>query len=353
VEDRQRTQVFPSSTSNAFTFMPGGYVRRDTLAYGTGYWLTFPSPQTVNLLGFPRVRDSIAVSAGWNMIGTISDSVRSTAVVQIPPTIVASLFFKYATGYVPDSVLQPACGYWVKTSAPGLLVLSSASSSDKIGSPFHGYLDRAGLITFWDGHHSMQNLYVTSDRIGKEDLDFFALPPLPPSGLFDVRFATGRVLESTGEGDLRTIPILTTSAEYPLTIAWDTKGQPIDASLVIGTRAVTIDSKGSVTANDPKAAIALRIGGRPSLPKEFGLLQNFPNPFNPSTTIAYDLPRDTRVTLKLYDILGREVTTLVNEDEKAGHKTIAWSSEDVASGVYYYRLQAGEYVSTRKMILLR
>ena len=88
-------------------------------------------------------------------------------------------------------------------------------------------------------------------------------------------------------------------------------------------------------------------------PKEFKLEQNYPNPFNPTTTIQYQLPTDARVTLKVYDILGSEVATLINEEQEAGYKEVQFNGSGYASGMYVYRLQAGEYVSTKKMMLVK
>lgn len=88
-------------------------------------------------------------------------------------------------------------------------------------------------------------------------------------------------------------------------------------------------------------------------PKEFKLEQNFPNPFNPTTKIQYQLPANARVTLKVYDILGSEVATLVNEEQEAGYKEVQFTGSNIASGMYVYRLQAGEYISTKKMMLLK
>jgi peptidoglycan hydrolase-like protein with peptidoglycan-binding domain len=87
--------------------------------------------------------------------------------------------------------------------------------------------------------------------------------------------------------------------------------------------------------------------------KAFGLNQNFPNPFNPSTTISYQLPSQCRITLKIYDVLGREVTTLVNGIETPGYKSTVWDAGGVASGVYYYRLQAGDFVQTKKLSVVK
>ncbi len=88
-------------------------------------------------------------------------------------------------------------------------------------------------------------------------------------------------------------------------------------------------------------------------PKEFKLEQNFPNPFNPTTTIQYQLPQDAKVTLKVYDILGSEVATLINAEQEAGYYEVNWNASNLASGVYIYRLQTGSFVSVKKMMLLR
>ncbi len=75
-------------------------------------------------------------------------------------------------------------------------------------------------------------------------------------------------------------------------------------------------------------------------PTTFALDQNFPNPFNPTTTIQYQLPTDSRVSVKVYDVLGREVTALVNEDRPAGYHDVRWDASNIASGVYFYRIEA-------------
>ena len=89
------------------------------------------------------------------------------------------------------------------------------------------------------------------------------------------------------------------------------------------------------------------------VPKEFALQQNYPNPFNPSTTINYDLPVSSFVTMKVYDITGREVATVVNELQNAGRYNIRFDGSNFASGVYFYRIQAGEFKQLKKMFLIK
>ncbi len=90
-----------------------------------------------------------------------------------------------------------------------------------------------------------------------------------------------------------------------------------------------------------------------SLPSQFMLNQNYPNPFNPSTTIKYEISKPSYITLKVFDILGREITTLVNEEKPAGTYELTWNAENLQSGVYFYRIQTGDLVVTKKMVLLR
>ena len=90
-----------------------------------------------------------------------------------------------------------------------------------------------------------------------------------------------------------------------------------------------------------------------NLPLYYDLGQNYPNPFNNSTVISYQIPTDEIVILKLYDVLGKEVKTFINEDKKAGYYTITFSADDLSSGIYFYKLTAGEHSSTKKLILLK
>jgi hypothetical protein len=89
------------------------------------------------------------------------------------------------------------------------------------------------------------------------------------------------------------------------------------------------------------------------LPTRYVLEQNYPNPFNPSTTIEYQLPTKGYVTLKIYSVLGQEIATLAEDLADAGYKSVEWNASNVASGVYFYRLEAGSFTSVKKLLLLR
>jgi hypothetical protein len=101
----------------------------------------------------------------------------------------------------------------------------------------------------------------------------------------------------------------------------------------------------------PTISSVEEIGG--ALPRSFELLQNYPNPFNPKTSFEFKVPSSMSVTLKIYDLLGREVATLVNEEVPAGNYRVQWDARDVPSGTYFYRLEANGQSLVRKMTLMK
>jgi hypothetical protein len=136
MSDRRKTTVFPTSTTNAFAYTATGYVTKDTLEYGTGYWLRFPATEVVALAGGSISGDTIDVVQGWNMIGSISGAVPVGDIVQVPGGIVVSQYFGYsASGYGGAQTIHPMRGYWVKVNQNGQLILQGGViSARKHGS---------------------------------------------------------------------------------------------------------------------------------------------------------------------------------------------------------------------------
>ena len=89
------------------------------------------------------------------------------------------------------------------------------------------------------------------------------------------------------------------------------------------------------------------------VPDKVNLYQNFPNPFNPSTNISFHLPSTALVSLKIYDLLGREITDLVSEKMEAGDDSVVWDAFGISGGIYFYRLQAGNFITTKMLLFLK
>ncbi len=127
-------------------------------------------------------------------------------------------------------------------------------------------------------------------------------------------------------------------------------------------RVLSKNSTGSVSNYSQTASFntgnVTEVAGDPIVPSEFSLSQNYPNPFNPTTRIKFTLPQNSFVTIKIYDMLGREIKTLINQEMTAGSYSIDWNAENnlgsnVSSGMYIYRITAGSFVATKKMVLIK
>ena len=86
---------------------------------------------------------------------------------------------------------------------------------------------------------------------------------------------------------------------------------------------------------------------------DYALFQNYPNPFNPITTISYQIPKSGEVTIKVYDSIGKEVATLVNEEKQRGRYSVMFDASNLTSGIYFYSLTSGNFKETKKLILLK
>jgi hypothetical protein len=374
VSDSRKTIVFPSATSSAFAFdQTAGYVMRDILRNGEGYWLAFSSAQNVSITGTARLQDSISVHTGWNLIGSISNPVVASSIQQIPPGIVGSSYFGYTAGYSVADTLQPGKGYWVKVSQAGELVIQSGqvlSSSIVSHGQVHSHMlglselaksDEVNTILVRDASGKTRKLYFCSVR-SDIDLTSCELPPPPPAGIMDVRYASQRVAEAYDEkqGGMQSFPIQIAEATYPLSVSWslgELGGKYVLEIVKPGGEQQHIEMVrgGTLKIEEPGVAFKLQIEGKPAaqLPTQFALRQNYPNPFNPATTIEFELAKAALTTLRIFNLLGQEVATIVNEQLNAGPYSVPWNARGMPSGVYFYSLQSGDAVDTRMMFLLK
>ena len=99
--------------------------------------------------------------------------------------------------------------------------------------------------------------------------------------------------------------------------------------------------------------IAYRLNETEQIPTEFVLSQNYPNPFNPTTEISFSLPNASNVKLEIFNVMVQSVATLVNQRLETGNHSVSWDGSDYASGAYFYRIEAGIFIETKKMILLK
>ena len=140
----------------------------------------------------------------------------------------------------------------------------------------------------------------------------------------------------------------------------DSLGSRNEGLTNLNVQALTLDNNGYVypgTENGvwrrPLSEIVTSVNDEITQPTEFILEQNYPNPFNPSTKIKYSIPQSSNIAIKVFDILGNEIETLINEEKPAGTYELTWNAVNLPSGVYFYRLRSGSFVETKKMVLLK
>ncbi len=343
-----------------YKFIPGsGYTGITTTTPGEGYWMKQVGDNVYNTgdewpAGGIQIvsHDPINAIGGWNIFGGYEDVVDVTTLSTTPSGQIVYPIYKYVpgTGYQTATTLDPGYGYWVKVSSDCQINVPSvmAKGNKEVAEYFK---KDWGRITITDAAGSSYTLYAIKGGSPNEgvgvDLNRYELPPLPPEGLFDIRYSSGRIAEDINT-ELKSIDMR--GVTYPIKVKaenmdirlMDVTGKLIDINIKKGEE-ITISN-----SNIDKVMVSGQL-----LPKKFALEQNYPNPFNPTTTIKFSIPKQVQVNLVIYDILGEEVKELKNEVMKPGYYEVNFNANALASGVYFYRIKAGDFVQTKKMILLK
>ena len=350
--DLRASSLFPEAVSPAYMY-DHGYIPKDTLAIGTGYWLKFPQPESLHIAGDTIAADTFTVGAGWNIIGSITSPVPVTGITEIPPGNISSQFFGYLSGYYITDSIRPHNGYWVKANAGGQLVIS-ATPGRQTPRPVRPVLQDLSSVTVSDIAGHRQTLYLAESGTGI-DWSTYELPPPAPGDGFDVRYSTNRMLEPLVKNTQRIIPIIVSSAPGPLHFAWNLKVIGSSVSIIAAGHETPISGAGSMEIPSAVRRIDVRCSpsGSPLVPLSYELQQNYPNPFNPQTVIRYALPVAGQVRLKVFNILGEAVAMLSDGLQGPGERSVTFDASNLPSGIYIYRLEAGSFVSSRKMIVLK
>ncbi|GEM_PF-2200272 len=129
VTDNRKSTIYPSAISTAFGYNGSGYVTADSLRNGAGYWIKFSKIGIEPITGAARLRDTVAVQNGWNLIGSIASTIPVTAITSIPAGLITSSFYAYSNGYIETDSIVSGQAYWVKVSGSGSLILSTGTAT--------------------------------------------------------------------------------------------------------------------------------------------------------------------------------------------------------------------------------
>ena len=356
VPDSTVNAVFPGAIV-AYEFDPvSAYQQASDLEIGKGYWLNMTDAGSIDVTGQPVSLWTKALPAGWNLIG----SVATEGTVQTDPAGALDVLYAFDPGRGYDQVgtIPAGLGVWAylnQAATVGVVGGGSVTKPVALRSRPSDQLSDMARLLFRDAEGGTRTLYIGTASTAEEA--GFRLPPVPPQGIFDVRFADGKYVA------------VSRTAAYPIEIRgsrsggrmeWErlpaVEGRPWE--LLDQDDSVVMSEMGSFGAFDlPERIQRLTIRLRP-LPDRLVLEQNYPNPFNPETTIQYALPKECRIRLAVYNLVGQEIRVLVDKRHPAGYHRVIWdardaSGEHIAAGIYFYRLVAGASTEARKMMILK
>ncbi|MCE1190184.1 MAG: agmatine deiminase family protein [Ignavibacteria bacterium] len=342
--DSSVTSLFPVANSPAYSYL-NGYQINPSLSPGKGYWIRMTDAASVNVCG-TSAGNQVNLSAGWNLIGIFQNDVPTSSIITVPAGIINSQFYGYNGAYYIASTLQSGKGYWVRASQNGVLTIPTNRQALVERSRENSLPGITTTITLTDANSASAKLFLLNRAENTTDFD---LPPLGPAGVFDSRFSSQRNAESDHEG---MVVANITGAAYPVSV------QCIGRSFTMRDRATSGRLLNTtVTAGRPTVITNPAITAIEILPgtvcTEYKLETNYPNPFNPSTTLSYSVASPVLVSLIVYDPLGRQVQVLVNEVKQSGKYSAVFNAANLPSGLYFCRMQAGSYTATQKMLLIK
>jgi len=352
------TDLFPTSLEGTLYSFSGSYQLVETMTNGQGYWLNLESADDISFNGSLLTSQSLDLALGWNMIGSIS----SDASLQDPNNVTLDgTLYAFNGTYNLTSTLEPGYGYWIATTESGTVSLTPGAAMAASASPSPREMaEQSSLnrVTF-ESEERSQTLFFGGELEGDFHPLQRALPPVPPAGSFDVRFADGSWITPEGEVTIRV------QGDAPVSVTLN--GSANGSAYSSANNAVTFYA-GSTELDRvqllegesvalPQGTDRITIGASAEfateIPDVASLDQNYPNPFNPTTSIRFGIPAKSEVTLDVFNMLGQRVAQLVNSEMNAGYHTIGFDASSLSSGMYIYRLQAGNFTATKKLMLVK
>ncbi len=332
--------------------MQVGYIPVSTASPGEGYLMKHIGNRTYNTgdewpeEGIQIVpHEPILVSAGWNLIGGYENLIATNNLTTTPFGLISGPIYTYAGTYKTATHLEPGRSYLVYLTGAGQINFPHILSKGN-GKVIEYFKAHWGIISFTDNTGKHFSLYLVDDET---DLNLYVLPPVPLEGMFDIRFSSNRIVENIDNG---TQTVNLSGISYPVKVRventsislLDESGKNINADLNPGDE---------ITITKESIDKLFILSGESVTPKKYSLEQNYPNPFNPSTKIKYVVSTESNVNISLYNVLGELISTLVNEEMTPGYYEYELNGSNLASGVYIYRLVAGDFIQSKKMVLLR
>lgn len=345
----------------------GVYEPTSQLEQATGYWIKNTQADSIIFTGSAPTEATLNLNEGWNLISGVSDTVLVSNIIDMNGTLGATPIKGFVSGvYQVATQINPGEGYFVFAQQDGEITLqvdTSAAATTRVPPERDKGLisDSYDKLMFKSNNRS-QILYLSNSPVGSTQRQYFRMPPMAPGEVLDVRTDKGfKIADSPGTR------IKLRSPDYPVQISLangkDSGVDQGDENEEKSYRLVASDGADKVyleiSVGEPvmlqkeyQSLVLEGIGGD-ELPLTNALFPNYPNPFNPTTTIRYQISSRTQVKLEMYNLLGRKVGTFVNQVQQPGIYTVSVNGSNLSSGTYFMRIQAGEFSQIQKMTLIK
>ena len=357
------TDVYPNAIENTcYAYSSEGYSSAAELSMGSGYWLRFTDAGDYQITGISTDELTLQLEEGWNLISGIHSETNVNDINDLSEIIVPYTVYGFSpSGYTSAETLSPGQGYWVRSLSDGEITITSGSSrSSRSNTSSVQDLNNANTLTI-----NGMTLYFGID-VPEENKLSYSLPPKPPTGAPDIRFIGDTKL---CEGDDCVIEINQSFegsilAEYNIVekklIESSKLSQSYEWKMInIETgKEYTLNATGVLELPTGNTNYQLSKTPFPIFPSTFSLKPAYPNPFNPVTTITYELPGMSYISLAVYNLMGQKIKTLHTGNKTGGTHSVMWNGknnaeESVASGMYFCVLKTNDFTDMKKLILMK
>lgn len=327
-----------------------------------GYWAKDDESTEIVYDDVAQTTATYQLEAGWNLISGVADTISTSNIIDNSNILSAVAPQRYTgTAYADASEIAPTEGYFIHAQQPGTIVLETTipAPPGQKAIPLATSPQKEQEMTQPDrlefvGAGASQTFYITNQSLSAREKQRFLVPPIPPDAALDIRTYDGHRLAEGRQTELRI-----TAARYPVRVrlAALQNDQEYAYQLVAIKRGVevqfTLSHETPVEIDQKYDRYILKQVSASELPLSTSLLPNYPNPFNPSTTVKYQLSATSQVNLAVFDLLGRKVQTLVDQRQQPGVYTLQFNAENLSSGMYFLSIQAGEFNQIQKMTLIK
>ncbi len=350
------------------TYWPGQVVNQiGEWDYKSGYQVYMNTGRELNMVGRPVIpsEETIALPSGWSMVAYFSESPFDPAValeslgndLMIAKSSTGGVYWpEFEANTMGDMI--PGQGYQVFLHNPAALVYPGSDTAPANYQVFNMFADHPEhYIPSFDRTGFNATVLVLSSSLADGDEVGVYTPEreLVGSGVF----SSGKALLTVwGEDEFKTVGA---APGEMLSLRYHSPGD--DSEGIINIESVTDAISGETVQGElaykhngifvVTGSVPTPVEKEETVPAAYMLAQNYPNPFNPMTVIRFDLPEAGHTTLKVYDMTGRKVISLIDEHLTSGEYTVQWSPADVSTGTYFYRLLSGDFAQTKKLMIIK